>query len=447
MSGPKAFRIVTRAEVIAICRRDLARLEATIENWSLACRRNGTIEQQDIDKVMAHRDELRRLLDADRFVDLQKRVAAEISYLNSDIERRAERAAQAAARSRQDLRRAKAAAQAVIARLQASGIRVPNELQVELKSASRDQLDAAVSKAIQLLQPTGPSQGVTDRQRELAQRLGAGERRMTLDDWMSQHAQDGGDPVLLKVDKLLGELKGLGVDPSSFSARITALEAEAPTRQALVADSLLLDLTSTVKTARERQRIAAELRERQAELSQMSSPDAVALSAEIERTLAGETGTAAELIKRADALIEAEVRAIAAEARRAAVLEGLASLGYEVSEGMATAWVKDGRIVLRKAANPGYGVELSGSAQSDLLQVRAVGIGDPAEARDPLRDRDIETIWCGEFERLQALVAKRGGNLSIETARPAGQYPLKIISGPSRVAEADTERQLRSLPR
>lgn len=222
---------------------------------------------------------------------------------------------------------------------------------------------------------------------------------------------------------------------------------EAPARQALVADSLLLDLTSTVKTARERERIAAELRERQAELSQMSSPDAVTLSAEIERTLAGEIGTAAELIKRADALIEAEVRAIAAEARRAAVLEGLASLGYEVSEGMATAWVKDGRIVLRKAANPGYGVELSGSTQSDLLQVRAVGIGDPAEARDPRRDRDMETIWCGEFERLQALVAKRGGNLSIETARPVGQFPLKIISGPSRDAEAETERQLRSLPR
>ncbi len=58
MSGPKAFRIVTRAEVIAICRRDLARLEATIENWSLACKRNRTIEQQDIDKVMARRDEL-----------------------------------------------------------------------------------------------------------------------------------------------------------------------------------------------------------------------------------------------------------------------------------------------------------------------------------------------------------------------------------------------------
>lgn len=144
-------------------------------------------------------------------------------------------------------------------------------------------------------------------------------------------------------------------------------------------------------------------------------------------------------------LIETELFAIATEARRQAVLEGLASLGYEVTEGMATAWVKDGRVVLLKAANPGYGVELSGNA--GLLQVRAVGIGDPAEARDAVRDRDMETIWCGEFERLQTLVAKRGGDLSIETARPVGQYPLKIIPGTRPATAEETVRQLRSLPR
>ena len=95
----------------------------------------------------------------------------------------------------------------------------------------------------------------------------------------------------------------------------------------------------------------------------MKSPEAASLRSEIGENLSGaSTGNEAELVKRADFLIEAEVRAMAAEERRRAVLEGLASLGYEVSEGMATAWVKDGRVVLRKAANPGYGVELSGGS-------------------------------------------------------------------------------------
>jgi len=104
-------------------------------------------------------------------------------------------------------------------------------------------------------------------------------------------------------------------------------------------------------------------------------------------------------------------------------------------------------VVLRKPANPGYGVELSGGSQSDLLQVRAVGIGNPAEIRDMHRDRDMETIWCGEFERLQSMVAKSGGSLSIESARPVGQFPLKIVPDLNASHEADVKVAPRHLSR
>jgi hypothetical protein len=130
-------------------------------------------------------------------------------------------------------------------------------------------------------------------------------------------------------------------------------------------------------------------------------------------------------------LIAEELNVLAAGARRRAVLQGLASLGYEVNEGMATAWVEGGRVVLRKAANPDYGVELSGGMQSDRLQVRAVGFGVPQMARSAARDRDMETVWCGEFEKLQALVARSGGSVDLETALPAGAVPIKVVSDPT----------------
>ncbi|MEY9881196.1 hypothetical protein [Bradyrhizobium sp. USDA 329] len=429
MSGPKAFRIVTRAEIISICRRSLARLDAAIEFWTSTCKRNGTIDQSDIDRVIARRDEIHRMLDADRFTDLQKQVIAEISYLSADAERRAEKAAESEAKRKGDQRRAKSAAQALLAKFEASHIEIPIDLRRELTTpaASVESLNKAVSKGLMLLQPTDRSEGVTERQRALADRLGAGDRRITLEEWTSQQTGASDDQALLKVDKLLGELAGLGIDPSPFSARIAALEAEPRARQALVADSLLLDLNSAIKTRRARARLERDLAERHAELSEMKSAEAAALRVEIERAIAKAGSNDQELVKRADFLIEAEVRSIAAEERRRAVLEGLASLGYEVSEGMMTAWVSGGRIVLRKPANPGYGVELSGGSQADVMQVRAVGIGNPAEARDAGRDRDMETIWCGEFERLQSLVAKAGGNVSIESARPVGQYPLKVV--------------------
>ena len=56
MSGPKAFRIVTRAEIAAICRRSLARLDAAIEDWISRGQRNGTIDQADIDESKIVKD-------------------------------------------------------------------------------------------------------------------------------------------------------------------------------------------------------------------------------------------------------------------------------------------------------------------------------------------------------------------------------------------------------
>ena len=450
MSGPKAFRIVTRAEIIAICRRSLARLDAAIETWASAGRRNGTIEQQDIEKVTARRDELRRLLDADRFVELQKQVAGEIAFLQADSERRVERAAEIVARSKRDLRRSKTAAEALLHRLHVLKVDIPADIRSELSgsTASSERLEAAMAKALMLLPSQEAPDATTDRQRQLAAKLSAGERRETLQEWLFRQPREMEDPALARVDALLGELRGLGIDSGPFSAHVAALEAEPPARRSLIADSLLLDLATAVKDGRARTRLVNQLRERRAELSEMKSPEAASLLAEIDSALAIPSASdEQELVKRADFLIEEEFKAMAAEERRRAVLEGLASLGYEVSEGMATAWGQNGKIVLRKAANPGYGVELSGGSKSDLLQVRAVGIGSSAEPRDANRDRDMETIWCGEFDRLKGLVAKAGGNVSIESARPVGQFPLKIVSDPGASHEAVVvERSHRSLP-
>jgi hypothetical protein len=451
MSGPKAFRIVTRAEIMTICRRSLARLDAAIEDWISRGQRNGTIDKADIDKVIARRDALHGLLSADKFIELQKQIPAEISYLQADAERRAEKAAELEAQSKRTMRRLKGTAHAVLGSFESSGIQIPHEIREELASSGlpAERLEAAINKAFLLLHWAPATKGVSDLQRDIAARLGAGEKRISLEEWTSQQAGVTEDQALLRVDGFLGELKGLGIDPGPFSARISSLELESPARRSLLADSLLLDLATAVKNGREHTRMLSDLRTRHAELSEMHSPEAASLRSEIGELLSGAMqGNEAAFIQRADFLIEEEVRKMAAEERRRAVLEGLAGLGYEVSEGIATAWVSGGRVVLRKAANPGYGVELSGGSQSDLLQVRAVAFGNSTDTRDMSRDRDIETIWCGEFERLQSLIAKDGGHLAIEHARPIGQFPLKVVEDQQRTdRDNDAVKVARQLPR
>ena len=136
----------------------------------------------------------------------------------------------------------------------------------------------------------------------------------------------------------------------------------------------------------------------------------------------------------ARAALDAHRARRAAAARRAAVLEGLAGLGYEVTEGMSTTFAQDGRLVLRSAARPDYGVEVSAAAGSERMQMRTVAFEAGGRGPDPVRDRDAETIWCGDVSTLQERLTAIGGDLKIEKALPVGATPLKRVT----IARAET---------
>jgi hypothetical protein len=126
-------------------------------------------------------------------------------------------------------------------------------------------------------------------------------------------------------------------------------------------------------------------------------------------------------------LVEAETRALAAAKRRNAVLNGLAALGYEVRETMATAWARDGRIVVHKPGMSDYGVELGSPADAARLQVRLVGAANPLTPRNAQRDRDQETIWCSDFERLRAVMDENNAATVVERAVEAGAQAVKTV--------------------
>jgi hypothetical protein len=287
----------------------------------------------------------------------------------------------------------------------------------------------------------------TDRQRELASQLGRDEKRTTLTDWLASQRPFSEGGSYLQIDRHLAELSALDVDPSPFAERAVAIAGELPPRQALLADSLLVDLAHAVKEERVRSARLLDLREQAAELVHHGSAVAHALRGRIEAAIAAKDGSSAPaLIAEADALVQEEIRVLAADARRRAVLQGLASLGYEVSEGMATAWVQGGQVVLRKAANPDYGVELGGGLKSERLQVRTVAFGSAQSPRNASRDRDMEGIWCSEFHQLQTFLSKSGGGLEIEHALPVGATPLKVIEDPNRPEET-VKGNLRTMQR
>ncbi|MFJ7145749.1 hypothetical protein [Pseudomonas protegens] len=427
MSGPKVVRIVTREEILEICAGHLRRLEQAIARWEEQAQRLGQLTEQERAATHERFKQLRQLIEADRLLDLQKQVPIEIQYLKDDLQQRENRAVQQATQQRQLARRQRENATTLLGALQ--GKALPTQLLQQLQALADGQPVAAVesilAQGFASLGATAEEQGLSEAQQQLARRLQGESATQTLAQWRAAHEQK--EPRLERIEQHIAQLLTLDHQASAepYLAKLRQIDAETREQQRnLLLDSLVLELAQATRDSHER-------RARLVLLQELANEVAILCPAAVEQELvqAGQCSLANmapvdELIARFNTLIEAELQQRAALARRQTVLEGLASLGYEVREGMATAWAKDGRVVLRKSATPGYGVEVGGTADNGRLQVRAVAL---SAQRDTQRDNDIETIWCGEFQRLQALLAAQGDDLSIEKALAVGAVPLKEV--------------------
>lgn len=449
MSGPKVVRIVTREEMIAACQAFLARLDAAAGEWERIGRRNGTVSGEDVQELDARRERLRSLLSSDRFADLQKQVAAEISYLASDTQSRLTRAAQAEVERRNGIRRLRKSAETLVLALQRSGREAPPALVGTLnsRSASRAEIETAIGIALQLLPATGRSDELTDRQYKIARQLGQNERRATLSDWLASQSPGDDDGLLHDVDKHLADLSALAgpESVSAFQAHCELIESEPSLqRKRLLADSLVLDITSATKKAKERTVLHSELVTLRQELARYEHQDARAAVTRLDATLHSlDFSAAPALLAQGKAILEREAASHASLARRRVILAGLADLGYEVREGMETAWVENGRVVMRKAASPDYGVEIGGNPDG-RLQMRTVAFGGLETPRDARHDIEMETAWCGDFSRLRSIVADQGGEIFVDKALDVGVVPLRVVTETvgDEAAEVKVDQQL-----
>lgn len=434
MSGPKVVRIVTREEVLATCSVLIRRLDGAITRWHQELERLGLADADDIQAVTRRRERIEALLASDRFVDLQKQASDEIAYLERDVEvKRQAAVARAAQRVRQE-RRQRENAKALLDELERRGADWKGQPWVDsLRRAAAgeltgDEAEAAWNRGFASLAAPDSGSGhqeITEEQKHLAARLKpfcGGEPS----GWKHE------DPRLKQVDDALASVEvRLGRQAvQAFGERLRALEdrIREPGFEMRL-DTLLLDISVALQEAKLNEALIASAREMVAELGgERCSEDGIerSLQRDIEVAIeARDPARLGELSGAARKLLKDRADARAADARRAAILAGLAELGYEVKEGMATAWAKDGRVVVKNPRLPDYGIEFSGAQDASRLLARTVAF---SEGRNIARDRDVETIWCGNFGKLREMVSKSGGHIDLERAEPIGSVPLKVVA-------------------
>lgn len=419
MSGPKVVRIVTREEILEICRGHLARVDAALAEWTRTGRRNDCIDVAALATANHRREALATLIVSDRFADLQKQAPLEEVFLREDMQTRltAMAAKQAAARSRG--RREREAAATLLRTLRSSGLPIDSDLIERLERGDA----SALAQGFQLLADGAAK--ISGASLEAAAHLRGEVLGQTLADWLSKQPSPPMDPATERVESRLDALAvHVRTDAiANWRARLDEAASAPSARRALLLDGLEIDTGRALTSARHRSKAINDLALTVAELEAAGLEFPVG-PADVDLL------DVAEILARTTEVRAAlnEHRAVqAANARRSAVLKGLAELGYEVAEGMSTTWVTDGRLVLRSSARPDYGVEVSGRGDGGRIQMRAVAFDANGNGPEPSRDRDAETIWCGDVTGLQERLSKIGGALVIERARPIGATPLKRI--------------------
>ncbi|CAN5463667.1 hypothetical protein BH10ACT3_BH10ACT3_17260 [soil metagenome] len=430
MSGPKVVRIVTREEIVQICRSQLARVDAALAEWLRIGKRNDCISDEEVAAAQARRASLAALIQADRFLDLQKQAPREEAFLRDDLRSRLAVVAKAQAAARSKERRDAEAGATLLRTLLARD----GGLDAEIRTGLEQGDPASLAKGFALL--ARPATNVDAEVRRQANRLRGDAASQTFREWLDANGEEA-DPAIERLEGRIAELAQL-VEPervSGWRRRLTEAASAPRDRRGLLLDGVDVDTGRAVKVARARKDALDELHATLAECAVLGLDPSHSSAVEAEC----DAVALAELTRQARSVLDERRAADAATARRAAIVKGLAEIGYEVAEGMSTTWVEEGRLVVRNAARPDYGVEVGGVADG-RLQIRAVALTTDGHGPDVGRDRDAETIWCGDVSVLQEKLAKAGGGLVIEKARPIGAVPLKRIAmGSGRDTEAVAE--------
>ncbi len=447
MSGPKVVRVVTKQEVMSICKGRIDALQDAIDQWRRYASNHDALTSEEEKTVESKFLSIVKMFEREQFLDIQKQCATEIAALQADMSRIRTETIAKAELERSLRRRLQYSAETLIRTFEASHRQIPEELSNIASSAiTANEADLATMNStlsrilIEYTLSAVEKQSMTPLQKELSKKLSEGEKLQTLTDWkMRQEGDIKAIEADRRLDRLLAEIEAIeGESVQPFLARATLIAQESSSsRRSLLTDSLILDLVAHSNERKAKELAIASMREIRSELHRLTSKPAKDLEVLLTKAIDSNDISSSKLLRdKGVALLKEETRAMAGASRREAILKGLSELGYEVRENMATAWAENGRIVVRKPNENDYGVELGAVEDAERMQVQLVTYEQVNDASKASKDSDRETIWCSEFSRLKSLLEKSGTALYIEKALPVGAKALKQVENSSVISDA-----------
>lgn len=455
MSGPKvinleAIRRRQQRESLA----QLRTLQDSLTEWQLALERAGLLSAEALGAQQGILKELETLRGAENWQTILSEIPARIQFLRTAIDSAHENVIERQTALQTRRHRLAVTATMLLRELRATSRPAPAELERFVSFAPAhdehrlDRIEAILNEVMTQLPAPTPQPTANIATQELSAALAAGTQGLTFQSWLTEHHNElmAGN-LNPRIARAIAELQlhesGSPVAALIEKSRQLSVEPDSQ-RRAVLEDSLILEADALCRSIRERDQLTRLIREAIAAFEPFQSAEATAWVARLNAAFSmPEATTVRELIGSARKWLEQETAREDAQLRREAVLRALTTLGYEVRENMATAWAENGRIVIRRPADPDYGVELMTPKTGPAVQARVVAFAEGSERSSAAlqRDREIEQTWCSQFQHMRDLLQADGFNPALISATPAGATPVKVLPA------ADHTRDVRSLPK
>ncbi|NRA90319.1 MAG: hypothetical protein HRU43_04245, partial [Simkaniaceae bacterium] len=401
MSGPKVVRIVTPEERRIIKSRLLARLKHKVESFKIRANKQEILDKElvtALNEMMEHY----KGVSEDEYEKLEREIPAQIQYLENEKKKLVKKITEKRTSLWNRYKKAKSTHRELRRLLGEKNVSFedftgPILITDEHVAHYQQQVDILYET---LKQAITKSENLTSEQKEIQTRLFANDSLLTVQEWSSEKPKE-----LSRLKKFENTLEELYIDDLSqdkiqeFLRRSGELDQNNP-QYVILLDSLILEAATFHKEQLELKVARKALSESLEQLQTL----------EVELNLI-ETGQKLLETDKASAIKEATEKAqqlyeqisenIIVETRRAAIKRALIKAGYEVNDSMETAWVENGKLVVKKAENSLYGVEFMSPKNLARIQARVVADENRSKERTPSLDKNQEDIWCGEFDKIR----------------------------------------------
>ncbi len=425
MSGPKVVRIVTPEERRIIKQKWISRLKSKIADVESYALKHNTLNDDlktALQKTLNHYQNISE----DDYSRIEREIPNQIKFLETEKKNLVKKVVKERASKWETYKNLKSTHNELRFLLKKKNIKfndfeapsIISEEQIEIYSKHIDALYTILKNT------AFNEQELTGEQVEIQKRLSSGDSLLSVEKWKSNRPK-----VITRLKKLENTLKEMYVTDVSqgkiqeFIQRCNELNSS-DTNYSLLLDSLTIEAATFYKEQLELREIKESLEHIIAQLETLELK--IQFINKWKALLQSDNLTDLQnALEKATRLYDEESQRIITETRRKAIKKALKDTGYEVNDGMETAWVENGRLVVKKAKNALYGVEFMSPKNLSRIQARVIADENRKNERTPSLDKNQEEVWCDEFHEIKAVLENEDLSIIVDKMKEAGSVELK----------------------